>query len=338
MEEKEKRVVLIVLLFVISIIILTLLFSTMKKDKKTTKKESYNVVEKDKKVKETKKEKQEEKTISYINYTSSDILLKDYYSNSIKGNLKIAINKGILSIKINEEDITISGIDESIKSFTYDKDAYLVSRANNGVFILLLSDKNTLYTGFYEDGDTELYFGKINTNLEIENITYTEVAHESKKTPTNSIKVGAVLKNNEIRPIIETEKEGIFNLSDKDSSGYEKLFDNLLIYNDGTISSVKDNNKLKYEDNDIIVNKILSLEVSDNLKCYYIISNNNIYKLCGTYNYSIPSKFNQIEKLDKTILSTTNLNSGYYENGMNYIITYEDNTKEELNILSAYIR
>ena len=268
---------------------------------------------------------QEEK---YINYTTAEI--------QIDGKLLLNITDGLFTMKFNNIDLKLTGINEKIKSFTYDENAFVSTRNNNGVFILLLSETNNIYAGFYEKNDKALYFRKINTNLQIKDITINEII----KTNRSSIKTSVVLENNEIRPIIENGN--IYIISNKDVSKYAKEFDNLVIYKDGTLTTKKDlNTKLKYNNQEMIINKILSIkENANNTKCYYIITNNRLFKLCGNITNNInPTTYDNIVLANnKTIISTTNLNIGYIEKEINYEITYDDNTKENIIIEKAYTK
>lgn len=325
MEEKEKRVVCILLIVMTIVIFITIIIAL--KNKNSNKEVEY--------VQPIKEIKKEEPILEkYTNYTEASITL----SNE-KDKLDLKIIDGTFTMKFNNTSLKLTGINEKIKSFTYDQNAYVRALNNSGVFILLLSENNNLYAGFYEDGDNILFYKKINTNQKIKDITINEVISDNKSL----IRTSAVLENGEIRPIIDSGN--IYILSDKDMSKYEKVIDNLVISKDGTISIKNNiNNKLQYNKHDIIVNKIFVVMEENNsndyLKCYYIIMNNKLYKLCAKNNNdNNPSNFDDIELANKkTIITTTNLSKGYIDKNMDFELTYDDNSREKIKIMSAYIR
>ena len=319
----NKPFIVIIILMIITVLG-TLGYAKMKpknSDEKSIKEPKKEITNDDSKV-----EPQEE--IKYTNYTNANIEIKD------KGTLSLDIKDGIFNMKFNNTILKLTGINEKIKSFTYDENAYIVARNNNGIIILLLSENNNIYVGFYEENDITLYFRKINTNLKIKDITINESLNMNK----SSIKTSVVLENDEIRPIIESGY--IYIISNKDTSKIEKVYDNIVIYKDGTISPKNNlNSKFKYKNQDMIINKILSVELNGENKCYYIIANKRLFKLCGKDKNQKPTNFNDIELVNnKVIIGTTNLNIGYTSQEMNYEIVYDDNSKDIIKILNAYIR
>ena len=142
-----------------------------------------------------------------------------------------------------------------------------------------------------------LEFSKIKTNEEIIDIT----KHiENGWTTCGEPYFAVVLKNKEIRALYNDEDNN-FKIGTFDYSIIADAFESpIILYKDGTISeyyvngdkftdkyNAKVNTKIKYNNKELIVDKLYYLESSENddllLDTMFIVSNNKLYKLVVTH-------------------------------------------------------
>jgi len=246
--------------------------------------------------KDTKEDKKEttptEDTIKYDNYTELVV------SEDTNGKFILKINNGVFEGYYGNTKLKVSGIEGKAKSFVQGVSCdpnmqTLVITEDNKLFI------SNYYAGTYvgENNQTvnfdSMEFKELKTDLEVVNIT----KHQPIKwagSRCGDYSFAVVLKNKEIRAIY-SDNNGNYNIGTFDYSIIKQVFyasgSRIILYSDNTISdhyysasdnyyeyNAKVNEKLKYNNENIVADKIINL-TNDSSNSIYVVSNNKLYKI-----------------------------------------------------------
>lgn len=231
-----------------------------------------------------------------INITINKREKKEAIKIDENNEMEISFNKN-LELKLNNEKLSIKGIDEKINKYSYTNNILLVSSIENN------------YIAKIDISKKEVEFKKIDANYNIDKIS------TCNDTPA------IILKNGEKRTI-NIDKNVI--VGQYDCNKYiEKIGD---IYLDKDKKIYAGSNVVKYNNTELIIERIY-LTTINNENTYYIIANNNLYRL----------KNNDLKLIGTDLIyNKTKQGLNNYDN-MTDEIVYTDNSKSIIkNIKSIY--
>ena len=304
--------------------------------------------------KDTKEDKKEttptEDTVKYTNYTELVV------SEDTNGKFILKINNGVFEGYYGNKTLKVTGIEGKAKSFV------------QGIWcdghgqILVITEDNKLFIAYYYPGTEEvdgktvtfesLEFKELKTNLEVVDITNHQ---ETGWTTCGEPYLAIVLKNKEIRAIY-SDDDGNDKIGTFDYSIIKQVFftsgSRIILYSDNTISdfyfesgdvynkyNAKVNEKLKYNNENIVADKIIIManDSSDNI---YVVSNNKLYKINMVVDGPITKSIN-ITLVNNTDIKSESLsvNKGLnsYDIEKEDVITFTDGKQVTIsNISSVY--
>ena len=307
--------------------------------------------------KDTKEDKKEttptEDTIKYDNYTELVV------SEDTNGKFILKINNGVFEGYYGSKTLKVTGIEGKAKSFVQGISCdpnmqTLVITEDNRLFI------SNYYAGTYGGENNQIVnfdsmeFKELKTDLEVVNITKHQPIKWAGSRCGDSL-FAVVLKNKEIRAIY-SDNNGNYNIGTFDYSIIKQVFyasgSRIILYNDNTISdhyysandnyyeyNAKVNEKLKYNNENIVADKIINLtnDSSDNI---YVVSNNKLYKINMVVDGPITKSIN-ITLVNNTDIKSESLsvNKGLnsYDIEKEDVITFTDGKQVTIsNISSVY--
>lgn len=291
--------------------------------------------------------------IKYENYTELVV------SEDTNGKFILKINNGVFEGYYGSKTLKVTGIEGKAKSFVQG------SSCDPNMQTLVITEDNKLfisnyYAGTYggENNQTvnfdSMEFKELKTDLEVVNITKHQPIKWAGSRCGDSL-FAVVLKNKEIRAIY-SDKNGNYNIGTFDYSIIKQVFyasgSRIILYSDNTISdhyysasdeyyeyNAKVNEKLKYNNENIVADKIIIM-ANDSSDDIYVVSNNKLYKINMVVDGPITKSIN-ITLVNNTDIKSESLsvNKGLnsYDIEKEDVITFTDGKQVTIsNISSVY--
>lgn len=291
-----------------------------------------------------------EENNSYNNLTEISLNVFNSVTYDKVKKLDLKIVDGELQANLNYEKVEVKGIEGKAKSFLYQMAGCSMDDNMN---IILLNDKNEIFTADvnHYDQDNYLTFKKQHLDKEIVDITKLDFNYVFLTCGTNDLAV--VTKDNKIYPYKYDFQNKTYSIDDLEITDFKKSISNsFIVYNDNTISIFdangkygdKFNEKIKYNDNELKVDKYFTVKNNDSNNTTeetiaYIISDNKLYKLDLTYDMIQLEDVKVSQISDKRIISESLSvkDEEYFMNDIDSKITFEDYSTYELKNITYAI-